>query len=197
MFPERGQWECPAEVRLKKLVFDSVQFGRYLSTCRGNLIPPYSGNNSFLPCRWKQSAPPKCIKNTTASYGLRIRDQLRLSTITFKLQGSLKEVTSPHFECTACEEICVNIRVYMVYALHNPRKTHHSNDGIEAYFEIGQDHFILLLSLYSLLHNWSFWRIKWGCQLQISYSAQEESDIKLKIQNYTKWTSIAYFKRLE
>jgi hypothetical protein len=75
----------------------------------------------------------------------------------------LKEVTNSHFECTSYEEICVNVRMCIVYVLHNPCKTHHSNDRTAAYFEIGQDHFMLFLSSYSLLHNCSFWCIKRGC----------------------------------
>ena len=49
--------------------------------------------------------------------------------------------------------------MYIVYVLHNPRKTYDSNDGIATYFEIDQDHFMLLLSSHSLLHNYILRRI--------------------------------------
>ena len=57
------------------------------------------------------------------------------------------------------KKICKNVRMYIVYVLHNPRKTYDSNDGIATYFEIDQDHFMLLLSSHSLLHNYILRRI--------------------------------------
>jgi hypothetical protein len=57
----------------------------------------------------------------------------------------------------------MNVRMCIVYVLHYLRKTHHSNDGIAANFEIGQDHPMLFLSSYSLLHNRSFWCTKRSC----------------------------------